>query len=135
MLGQLIMFVVAIGLLVQILLHTQVPNERNTIPPFDDMIALDVFLNHVNLGIKRLHDEQLKVEFLEQIEQELGKFIIRLAEHFVHCDQTEGFCLLASDVDPVLVCDGRGKYGRGKTILFSDRAVVRKIRGQYTCSR
>ena len=24
---------------------------------------------------------------------------------------------------------------RGKTILFSDRAVVRKIRGRYTCSR
>ena len=51
------MLVIGIGLLVQILLNAQVSKERNTITTFDDMVALDVFLHHMNFGIQGLEDK------------------------------------------------------------------------------
>ena len=73
----------------EVFTDAQVSNEGKPVSALHDMIALDVLLHHVDLCVQGLNDEQLEMEFLEQIKEELGKLVIRLAEHLVHSIETK----------------------------------------------
>src|SRR5690606_24093043 len=81
-------------------------------------------LDHVDL-LQRRHDQELKVQLLEEIEAVARRFVRAAAEGLVDRDEPERARALRAPFEAELISEARGEHGVGELLLLASGLAAR----------